>query len=136
MADFLTAFSRTEKREGKDIWTKTPGDAGGETWSGISRKANPSWGGWKILDGIKNKRHGQKITTPELERLKQDLYRKNYWEPIKGDVIRNQGVANDLYDTGVNMGVSTSIKLSERQFSLRETGRMSDALMAKLNSVV
>lgn len=136
MADFLTAFNRTEKNEGKDIWTKVDGDSGGETWSGISRKANPSWSGWKILDQIKNKKNGQKISTPELEELKQSLYRTNYWNPICGDEIKNQKVANDLYDTGVNCGVSMSIKLSERQFKMKETGHMSDELLNKLNSVV
>ena len=136
MADFLTAFNRTEKNEGKDIWTKVDGDSGGETWSGISRKANPSWSGWKILDQIKNKKNGQKISTPELEERKQSLYRTNYWNPIWGDEIKNQKVANDLYDTGVNCGVSMSIRLSERQFGMKETGRMSDELLNKLNSVV
>lgn len=136
MADFLTAFNRTEKNEGKDIWTKVDGDSGGETWSGISRKANPSWSGWKILDQIKNKKNGQKISTPELEERKQSLYRTNYWNPIWGDEIKNQKVANDLYDTAVNMGPSTSIRLSERQFGMKETGRMSDELLNKLNSVV
>lgn len=136
MADFLIAFNRTEKNEGKDIWTKVDGDSGGETWSGISRKANPSWSGWKILDQIKNKKNGQKISTPELEESKQSLYRTNYWNAICGDEIKNQKVANDLYDTGVNMGPSTSIKLSERQFGMKETGRMSDELLNKLNSVV
>lgn len=136
MADFLIAFNRTEKNEGKDIWTKVDGDSGGETWSGISRKANPSWSGWKILDQIKNKKNGQKISTPGLEERKQSLYRTNYWNPIWGDEIKNQKVANDLYDTGVNCGVSMSIKLSERQFGMKETGRMSDELLNKLNSVV
>lgn len=136
MADFLTAFQRTEKNEGKDIWTKTAGDAGGETWSGISRRANPNWSGWKIIDGIKNKKNGQKISTPELEELKRSLYRSNYWEPVWGDKIKNQKVANDMYDTGVNMGLSMSIKLSERQFKMKETGRMSDELLNKLNKVV
>lgn len=136
MADFLKAFSRTEKNEGKSVWTKISGDSGGETWSGISRNANPSWPGWKILDKIENKKNGQVISTPELEKLKEELYRNNYWNPIWGDKIKNQDVANDLYDTGVNMGPATSIKLSERQFGLRETGRMSEELLTKLNSVV
>ena len=31
MADFNVAYKRTEKFEGKNVYTKTPGDAGGET---------------------------------------------------------------------------------------------------------
>lgn len=136
MANFEKAFARTEKFEGKNIWTKTDGDAGGETWSGISRVANPNWVGWRIIDGIPNKKHGQAFSTPELEQLKRDLYKDNYWAPVWGDRINNQKVAEDMYDTGVNMGVATSIKLSERQFGMSETGKMSEALLNKLNSVV
>lgn len=136
MADFLTAFNRTEKNEGKNVWVEIDGDSGGETWSGISRKANPTWAGWKILDGFKNKKNKQVISTPELERLKKELYKTNYWNPVWGDKIKKQEVANDLYDTGVNCGVSMSIKLSERQFGMKETGKMSEELLNKLNSVV
>lgn len=136
MAEFLKAFQRTEIFEGKDIWTKINGDSGGETWSGISRKANPSWSGWKIIDRISNKKSGQKITTPKLEELKQSLYRNKYWNAIRGDEILNQAVANDLYDVSVNCGVSVSIRLAERQFKMIETGKMSDQLLNKINSVV
>lgn len=136
MAKFIDAFNQTEKNEGKDIWTKISGDAGGETWSGISREANPNWKGWKIIDAVPGKKSGQKISTPELETLKRELYEQNYWAPVWGDRIKNQDVANDMYDTAVNCGVSMSIKLSERQFKMKETGRMSNELLSKLNSVV
>ena len=76
------------------------------------------------------------ITTNELEKLKKDLYKKNYWDKVWGDRIKLQEVANDMYDTAVNIGVGMSIKLSERQFKLKETGKMSEILLNKLNSVV
>jgi lysozyme family protein len=136
MADFETSFVRTEKFEGKNIWTKIDGDSGEETWSGISRKYNPRWKGWSILDKIKNKKNNQVITNTELESLKRDLYKSNYWNPIWGDKINHQKVADDLYDTAVNTGVSTSIKLLERQCGMKETGKMSDVLLNKINSVI
>lgn len=136
MADFNIAFKRTERFEGKNVYTKTKNDSGGETWSGISRVANPNWSGWKILDSIKDKKHGQVITTKELEKLKKELYKKNYWDKVWGDKIKIQEIANDLYDAAVNIGVGMSIKLSERQFKLKETGKMSEILLNKLNSVV
>ncbi len=135
MANFEIAFKRTEKAEGRNIYTNTPNDAGGETWSGISRRANPNSKIWKVLDSIPGKRHMQVIASPELERIKLDLYKNNYWNPLWGDKINNQRVANDMYDTGVNMGPGTSIRLSERQFKLKETGKMSIELLNKLNSV-
>jgi len=136
MADFDTAFNRTEKFEGKDIWTNTPGDSGKETWSGISRKANPNWSGWKILDQIKNKKNGQNINTVELQKCKKELYKNNYWNTVWGDKIVRQEIANDMYDTAVNMGTGRSIILSERQFKMKETGKMSVELLNKLNSVI
>lgn len=136
MANFEKAFEKTEKNEGKNVWTNIKGDSGKETWSGISRAANPSWAGWAILDKISNKKNGQVITTPELERLKRDLYKNNYWNPIWGDKINNQKVAEDMYDMGVNAGPATSIKLSERQFKMKETGKMSQELLNNLNRVV
>lgn len=136
MANFENAFLRTEKFEGKNIWTKIDGDSGEETWSGISRRANPNWVGWKEIDAIPNKRNNQVITSFKLEQAKRELYRENYWKPVWGDMIVHQKVADDMYDTAVNMGVATSIKLSERQFKMKETGKMSNELLTKLNSVV
>ena len=136
MANFEISFNRTEKFEGKNVWTKISGDTGGETWSGISRKFNPNWEGWKIIDGIPNKKNYQVIDSIELHKAKLALYRNNYWNPIWGDKINKQEVANDLYDTAVNMGVGTSIRLSERQFKLPETGKMTNILLNKLNSVI
>ena len=78
----------------------------------------------------------QEIDNLINEKAKEDLYRVNYWNPVWGDKINKQDVANDMYDTSVNMGVGTSIKLSERQFKMKETGKMSNELLNKLNSVV
>lgn len=136
MANFEKAFEKTEKNEGKNVWTNIKGDSGKETWSGISRSANPKWAGWAILDKIPNKKNNQVISTPELERLKRELYKSNYWNPIWGDKINNQKVAEDMYDMGVNAGPATSIKLSERQFKMKETGKMSQELLNCLNKVV
>lgn len=136
MAIFEIAFKRTEKFEGANIWTNTPGDSGKETWSGISRSANPRWEGWKILDNIPNKQNGKKYWNEELERLKQKLYKENYWNPVWGDLISRQAVANDLYDSAVNMGVKTAIKLTERVYLMRETGKMSNELLTKLNKII
>lgn len=136
MADFEIAFKRTEVFEGKNVWSNIDGDSGEETWSGISRRANPTWGGWKIIDTIPNKKNGQVITSPELEKLKINLYKVNYWDKVWGDKIKNQKVANDMYDSAVNMGVGNSIKFSEGQFKLPKTGVMSETLLSKLNSVV
>ena len=135
MASFDIAYKRTAKFEGGYVYD--PDDNGGESYAGISRKANPSWAGWKIIDSARKKQGFPKSlnNNTELIQLAKNLYRKNYWNPIWGDKINNQRVANELYDFGVNAGVVQSIKLSQRQFGLRETGVMDNNLLSKLNSV-
>lgn len=136
MANFEIAYKRTEKFEGG--WVNDDADSGKETYKGISRVYQPNWKGWKIIDGYKKKTGfpSNLESDKNLQDLVKECYRENYWNPIWGDKINNQQVANDLYDTAVNMGVGTSIKLSERQFKMKETCKMSEELLKKLNSVV
>ena len=136
MANFDIAFQRTSKFEGG--WVNDDADSGKETYKGISRVYQKSWAGWKIIDSYKKKSNFPKNLESDktLQELVKKCYRENYWTPIWGDKINNQNVANDLYDTAVNMGVGTSIKLSERQHKMKETAKMSQELLNKLNSVV
>lgn len=135
MANFDISYNRTLKFEGD--YVDDDNDTGGETYKGISRKYNPSWCGWKIIDKYKKLKNFPKNldSDNQLQILVKNCYRDNYWKAIHGDEISNQKVADDLYDTAVNMGISMSIKLSERQFKLSETGKMSSILLSKLNSV-
>lgn len=136
MANFEEAYKRTCQFEGGYVNDKS--DSGGETYKGISRKNNPKWNGWIVIDAYKKKASFPKNldSNDELQQLVKDCYRKNYWETISGDSLTNQKVANDLYDTAVNMGVATSIKLAQRQFGTKETGKMTYELLDRLNSVV
>ncbi len=136
MAKFDEAYQHTLKFEGG--WVNDDNDSGKETYKGISRVYEKNWDGWKIVDAYKKKPNFPKNLEADkkLQELVKSCYRKNYWNVIWGDKIRNQKVANDLYDTAVNMGVGTSIKLSERQYGLQETCKMSQKLLDKLNSVV
>ena len=48
MANFIKSYEITCKHEGG--YSFDPDDAGGETYKGISRRFNPQWSGWKIID--------------------------------------------------------------------------------------
>ena len=136
MAKFDEAYQRTLKFEGG--WVNDDADSVKESYNVISRSANPNWSGWKIVDSYKKKSNFPKNldSDTKLQSLVKELYKTNYWDKVWGDKINNQKVANDLYDTGVNMGVAMSIKLSERQFNMKETGNMSIEWLNILNSVV
>jgi lysozyme family protein len=96
MANFELAIVKTLVREGGAQFHDVPGDTGGATKFGISQKAYPT------LD-IRN------LT----EQQARDIYRKDYWEPVRGDDITSQLVAENIFDTAVNMGVRTASKLAQ-----------------------
>ena len=136
MAKFEIAYKRTQRFEGG--YVNDLKDAGGETYNGISRRANPTWAGWRVVDEQKKLPNFPKNLNARksiLDDLEFSLYKTNYWDPVWGDLIQNQHVANDMYDTAVNMGTGRSIRLSEEQFKMKETGRMSADLLTKLNSI-
>ena len=41
----------------------------------------------------------------------ESFYRENFWNKIGGDNLDNQDLANQCYDTAVNMGVGEALKL-------------------------
>lgn len=63
-------------------YANDPHDHGGETVWGISRKFNPSWEGWKIVDGNRKQLHSQQIKELLLD-LAIKYYKQKYmsvWE--------------------------------------------------------
>lgn len=109
MADFKTAYSKTAIVEGG--YANDPDDRGGETYKGLARKMEPGWEGWPLIDIIK-KQVGTKPdvinraaeANPGLQMLVHSAYKNSYWNVMNLDLVQDQRVANELYDTGVNMG--------------------------------
>jgi lysozyme family protein len=54
MANFEIAYKRIEKYEGSYVYALD--DNGGKTYAGLSRKVNPNWIGWKMIDVAKKKK--------------------------------------------------------------------------------
>lgn len=110
MANFEIALDITLAHEG--LYSNDSLDVGGETLKGISRKYNLYWGGWAYVDEIKA-RHSDLYREFFIELESNDhlteyvtsFYREKYWDRFLGDRIDNQLVANELFDTSVNMGV-------------------------------
>jgi lysozyme family protein len=105
MADFKQAYEKTMGHEGG--YANDPDDAGGETYKGISRKYHPSWSGWSKIDSMKSDPLfplNLKVDS-DLEAMVEGLYKQMYWDVNRLDEINNQDIAEELFDTGVNMGV-------------------------------
>lgn len=109
MNDFLTAFRLTNANEGG--YSADPNDAGGETYQGISRRYFPNWEGWPTVDLYKPLHQGAMIKDDSLDSMVEGFYRENFWNKVGGDNLDNQDLANQCYDTAVNMGVGEALKL-------------------------
>lgn len=117
MADFNTGYKITAKVEGG--YANDPRDKGGETYKGIARKIDSSWKGWSYIDAIKNKLSASTIDeeaakNATLQQLVLSYYKVNYWDSLYLDNINDQKMANELYDTGVNMGIGTAARFFQR----------------------
>jgi len=123
MAKFATAYDVTRKIEGG--YANHPDDKGGETWKGIARNRWPNWEGWKIVDVMKGKElfPSNLYSAPGLQTKVESFFRSNFWNINKLDLITNQLIANELFDTGVNMGTKTAaIMLQEALNLLNQRG--------------
>lgn len=107
-----------------------PLDRGGETYWGLTRKDNPDWPGWAIVDEYKAKYPGKshKELTALLEqnealtKMVEAQYRKNYWFPWMDKVPA--ALAIECFDAAVNHGPHwAALFLQECLNLLNENGK-------------
>ena len=92
MADFEPAYSGTILNEGGYKLTDNKNDRGGLTYAGISRKMNPQWAGWALID------EGSEVPA-DMVRV---FYQQGWWDPLLLDQVEDQRVAETLYDFAIN----------------------------------
>jgi len=118
MAQFSISYRKTSGHEGG--YADNLNDRGGETYRGIARKRHPDWEGWQIVDRLKLESDFPKNLEidPDISNLVVKFYHDNFWTAINGDVIQQQEIADELYDTGVNMGVVAAIKILQNSLNI------------------
>lgn len=121
MSDFIPAYNLTMSHEGQ--YSNDPRDLGGETWKGIARKMHPEWEGWEVIDTIKNSvliSNLAKVLNAddELEDLVQAFYKAEFWDKLNLDLIKEQDIANELFDTAVNQGSIIAMKQFQEALNL------------------
>jgi lysozyme family protein len=129
MADFEVAYNKTMSHEGG--YVHDPNDAGGETYKGIARVYNGSWDGWDVIDANKGE-----CDFPEclddiysLQTNVHEFYKENYWDVNRLDDVSDQDVAEEMFDTGVNMGVGRAAKFLQKSLNyLNRNGSLYDEL--------
>ncbi len=122
MANFEQAFRITLGHEGGYVFD--PDDAGGETYRGVARRYHPDWPGWQTIDRAKQEVTGERLLnkklaeSAELQQQIQAFYKQHYWDRFQGDSIPTQALAEELFDTGVNMGVHRAARFLQEGLNL------------------
>lgn len=128
MADFAPAYEQMLINEGGYVLHEVEGDRGGMTYAGIARKFNPDWEGWPYID------RGE---TPPTQMVRA-WYHANYWLPIAGDSIINQGIASSIFNFAVNSSApgrpAVAIKLAQIVVGATPDGVMGPRTVAALNT--
>lgn len=122
MAKFNIAFDKTMKSEGGYVFD--PIDRGGETYRGISRVYHPQWVGWELIDFIKSTIKGRNNLSDVLkenDNIKSfvlSFYKDRFWSALQCDSILAQSIANELFDTAINMGVHRAVRFLQESLNL------------------
>jgi lysozyme family protein len=124
MADFAPAFEKVIADEGGYKLTDIPGDRGGMTYAGIARKPNPNWTGWQFID-----RQDFGSATP----LVREFYKSNFWDRVRGDELKNQAIAETIFNFAVNTGVGVASKLAQLIVGTTPDGAIGPKTVERLN---
>jgi len=118
MADFDPAVAKTLIREGGARFTDNPDDHGGATKYGISQRAYPN---------------------VDIANLTEDqakaIYKQDYWDKVSGDKVKSQAVAESIFDTAVNMGVTTATKLVQMTLDIGIDGKFGPDTLKAANAI-
>lgn len=112
MANFEIAYKLTSAAEGGLV--NHPNDPGGLTYKGITIRDHENWPGWKYVDRKKMIVTDQKAIDIEHK----ILFKKLYWDTFKGDLVKNQEIANEVFDTGINMGTGIAEIMLQRALNV------------------
>lgn len=123
MAELLPAFRRTMGVE--KLYANTQGDPGGETVWGIARVFNPSWSGWPLVDRARFRPGFPNNMANDQELIEKALqfYRLVYWDRFAGDRIPSQAIANEMFDTSINISLGVHRTVTWLQMSLNKLNR-------------
>ncbi|NCD71058.1 glycoside hydrolase family 108 protein [Mucilaginibacter agri] len=116
MAQFNPAFQITMGNEGG--YANNPHDAGGETYKGVAKNFWPHWEGWSIIDPIIAKKPASinqalNANAP-LQTMILSFYKANFWDTESLDNIKDQQIANQLFDIAVNMGTGIASRFLQQ----------------------
>jgi lysozyme family protein len=128
MANFNQAIPRILIWEGG--YVNDPDDLGGETNRGITDRLDGTVDGWVDVNGDGK----PDVRIKELtEEQAKEVYKRRFWDTLKGDEIKSQAIATILFDGYVNMGVS-AIRLMQRLVRVPSDGNIGPVTLHAINN--
>lgn len=98
-------------------YVNDPDDPGGETNFGISKRSYPHID----IKGL----------TPDRAKA---IYRVDWWEKYRLDLIKDAKIASQMLRAAVNMGASNAFRCLRQALSIDTLGATTDVMMRTLNS--
>lgn len=141
MADFLIAHRLRLQIEGGYSGDRVGDENDNGNWTG-HEKGNGDYIGSNhgISAALLCEHLGRKATKKEMMDLSVEtaefIYKTKFWNPMWGDKIKIQEVANSIYNDEVNMGSGSGIKIISEAAGLTVTSKMNDKLMKIINNEI
>ena len=124
ISNWQKSFELMLKSEGGFV--NHPSDPGGMTNLGVTKA---TWENWVGRESDEAEMRG--LTSEKVE----PLYKKKYWDAVRGDEIENGGVAYLLFDFAVNAGVGRSIKTLQTAVGVTPDGGFGPMTMTAVQAV-
>ena len=137
MATFEKAHARTSRNEGG--YQCAPEDNG--NWTGGVRRSGKLIGTkYGISAPVLKAYLKREPTVEDMKTLSKEtsvkIYRRLWWDVMRGDEIEDEEMAFQLYDMGVNAGMGAGIKLFQEQKGIPQTGKVDTLTLNVLNNKV
>jgi len=135
MANFIQSYNLLFSDEGG--WVCDKDDPGGETYRGISRKNFSKWEGWTMIDLLKKQNNfpSNLDKDQQLQEAVLSFYEINFWDKMNGDQINDQNIAHEIFDFGINAGITTSITIAQMACKTEPDGVIGPQTLEILNGV-
>lgn len=126
MANFSAHIEPLIEVEGGYRLINIAGDRGGRTYAGISERSNPKWEGWDLLT--------DSASLGYMIKAVHRRYKNNYWNPVKGDKIDNEDIAEILFSASVLSGPKRAIIMAQQCVEVTMDGAMGPNTLKAINN--
>jgi lysozyme family protein len=124
MADFNKAFSASAAARGG----YSAISEGVEIYRGIDRRFHPAWEGWPIIDALKfaaSDENELQISLAQNKRLREKVrnwFKQVYWDRFSGDRIQDQDIAEELFESSIELAVERAVNCLQKSLNLLNAG--------------